>query len=94
MYNNNMEKLNIEIALKLLKCDYILESFFEGEHYYFVYKNNKINILNESYNLNISISNFLLLYKNYEFLLIENKNKEVIDNLKDEEYYSKLQKHQ
>jgi len=80
-------------ATNLLKAGYILQASDGQNQLSFMFEKPKIKVISDKYNLTISISQFYELYKDLDFFLI--KDKEVnngIDEIKDLEYYSKLQK--
>lgn len=90
-----MDKINAATALRLLKDGYVLEATEKTNHYIFVLKNNKIIIKSKKYAVSVGFSDFLTIYRDFNFNLIEvNSNQYSIDLSKDQEYYEKLQKKQ
>lgn len=90
-----MNRLDSIKALKLLKDQYILKSFFNKEEYIFFENNGKINVKTKKYSVSVGFSDFLDIYKDFLFSPIEDLDSlESIDNSKDLEYYSRIQKKQ
>ena len=88
-------KIDIKDALTLLKSGYLLESFSDNNHYFFVFENGKINVSSKDFNAKLTSLDFLEIFKDYQFSPIKDEeSNEKIDSLKDNEYYSKLQKKQ
>jgi len=88
-------KIDIKDAFTLLKSGYLLESFNDNNHYFFVFENGKINVSSKDFNAKLTSLDFLEIFKDYLFSPIKDEeSNEKIDSLKDNEYYSKLQKRQ
>lgn len=89
--------MKVKEALTKLRENYILKVIDKKgiELYFALNENNKVIIHNEKYNLTLETYDFLSLYKEYDFELIEDKSSlNEIDKEKDNEYYSKIQKRQ
>lgn len=89
-----MKPLYIKDAIKLLKEDYVLESFSNNEKMVFVKENARIAVYSGKYNAYVSFTDFENLYKDFTFFPIKENERETIDLKKDEEYYSSIQKRQ
>ena len=95
IYDNNLTYLDINEAKRLLKNGYVLSSNEDSKRHIFIYENNVINIYSSSYKISLSLTNFIENYKDFKFTLIDVKeNENALDLLKDEQYYSKIQKKQ
>lgn len=88
--------MKVKDALLKLRENYILKTIDKrnNELYFALNDNNKIIVHNEKFNLILETYDFLSLFKDYDFSLIEDNKKEEIDNFKDKEYYEKIQKRQ
>lgn len=89
--------MKVKEALSKLRENYILRVVDKkGQELFFALNdNNKVIVHNEKFNVIMETYDFLSLFKEYDFDLIEDPSKkEEIDNLKDQEYYSKIQKRQ
>lgn len=89
--------MKVKEALTKLRENYILKVIDKKgiELFFALNENNKVIIHNEKYNLTLETYDFLSLYKEYDFELIEDKSSlNEIDKEKDNEYYSKIQKRQ
>lgn len=90
-----MKKIDCALALKLLKNDYVLESFDKTNHYIFVLEKGKILVKSQKYSVFVDFLEFLSIYKDFNFNLIETKNEDYsIDLTKDKDFYERLQKKQ
>ena len=81
------------IALNLLKNDYVLSAIINDEKFILIFKNNLVNFHSKKTKFSLNEFDFLSLYSNEVFSLIEEES-ETIDKTKDEEYYSYIQKRQ
>lgn len=87
--------MNAIKALSLLKSGYILEGTNEANCSRFLLENNKVKVIDANFNLSLSTTDFLEIYSKYNFSLIEDDEAPIgIDENKDKEYYSSLQKRQ
>ena len=54
----------------------------------FKLKDNKVLIVNKNYKSYITKEEFLLLYKEVKFIIYNPKDSDLVDEIKDKEYYS------
>ena len=78
---------NVDQAIKYLDNTYVLASVADRHVSYFVKKGNRIVVSDENSRFTLSIEEFLALYSEAKFSLIEEED-ELVDLKKDEEYYS------
>lgn len=83
----DLNKIDINLAIKLLKKDIILYSIIDKKETFFKYENNNIMIKNSNSIYYLSEYDFLKLFKNIVFSICEN-DEELIDEERDREYYS------
>ena len=89
-YKDNKTILNI---LNLLNDNYYLKGTVDNKEYLLFYKeDDKIKVSSSLYHLKISKNEFIELYKDYSFSLIEDKEEVIENKEKDLDYYSRLQK--
>ncbi|MCR4698107.1 MAG: hypothetical protein K5762_01945 [Bacilli bacterium] len=81
-------KLNVNQALKYLKASYHLYSIINKKEEDFFYLDDSILVKSELKSFKIKEYDFLSLYKECTFYLLEDNNEETVDVKKDEEYYS------
>lgn len=86
--------MNARQALDLLKEGYILRSEEDDILYYFSYENKKVKVYTAKYNLTITGNDFLDTYGGFIFNAIKGLSTNSLDNEKDFDYYSRLQKKQ
>lgn len=81
------DQINTVTALRYLKAGYHLALVSKNrENFYF--KDNQILIKDENKSLLIKEYDFLSLYGNSFFYLVDDDKEEAVDPKKDEEYYS------
>lgn len=83
----DLNKIDINLAIKLLKKDIILYSIIDKKETFFKYENNNIMVKNSNSIYYLSEYDFLKLFKNIVFSICEN-DEELIDEERDREYYS------
>ena len=81
------EKITIKNAIKYLKQGFILNSIIDKRLYYFKYNKNYVLVKNDKSEFYLSEYDFIELYKEYIFYIVDNED-ETIDEEKDKEYYS------
>ena len=76
-------------VVELMKDNIIFYSIDNrGRKVIYVLKNNKIIVQSNAYKLSLDKDEFISLYKNEEFYLLEEENEVFVDEEKDKEYYS------
>ena len=78
------EILEISEALQLLKDKIILKDFNSNR---FIYKKKRIYVYSSNSSYNLSVNDFLELFKDSKFI-IEDFDEDTVDLEKDKEYYS------
>lgn len=83
-----MDKFNIEIAIELLKKHIVLFTIIKNAKCYVFLKNNRINVINNKSSYRLTEEDFVYLYKDSFFYVVDETNNTEIDYEKDKEYYS------
>ena len=81
------EKLVIKDVINLLKEGFVLSSIIDKRLYYFKQRKNYILVKNDNSEFYLSEYDFIELYKNYFFFIVDNEE-DFIDEERDKEYYS------
>lgn len=81
-------------AIKLLKSGYVLTSISTDLTYIFVFEKETIEVRTKTYRVKVSLEDFKKLYSDFNFTLIRDEDEPQENLLKDEEYYSSIQKKQ
>ncbi len=88
--NNDKHILNV---INLLNENYYLKGSLDNKEYLLFYKEeDKIVVSSSLYRLKLKKEEFINLYKDYSFSLIEDKEEVIENKEKDLDYYSRLQK--
>lgn len=76
-------------VVELMKDNIIFYSIDnKGRKVIYVMRNKKIIVQSNAYKLSLDKDEFISLYKNEEFYLLEEENEPFVDEEKDKEYYS------
>ena len=76
-------------VVELMKDNIIFYSIYnKGRKVIYVLKYKKIIVQSNAYKLSLDKDEFISLYKNEEFYLLEEENESFVDEEKDKEYYS------
>ena len=86
--------ISLKDAIKLLKNGYVLTSISNDLTYIFVFEKETIEVRTKTYRVKVSLENFKKLYSDFNFTLIRDEDEFQENLLKDEEYYSSIQKKQ
>ena len=86
--------ISLKDAIKLLKSGYVLTSISNDLTYIFVFEKETIEVRTKTYRVKVSLENFKKLYSDFNFTLIRDEDEFQENLLKDEEYYSSIQKKQ
>lgn len=86
--------ISLKDAIKLLKSGYVLTSISTDLTYIFVFEKETIEVRTKTYRVKISLEDFKKLYSDFNFTLIREEDEPQENLLKDEEYYSSIQKKQ
>lgn len=86
--------ISLKDAIKLLKSGYVLTSISNDLTYIFVFEKETIEVRTKTYRVKVSLENFKKLYSDFNFTLIRDEDEPQENLLKDEEYYSSIQKKQ
>lgn len=86
--------ISLKDAIKLLKSGYVLTSISTDLTYIFVFEKETIEVRTKSYRVKVSLEDFKKLYSDFNFTLIRDEDEPQENLLKDEEYYSSIQKKQ
>ena len=86
--------ISLKDAIKLLKSGYVLTSISNDLTYIFVFEKEIIEVRTKTYRAKVSLEDFKKLYSDFNFTLIRDEDEPQENLLKDEEYYSSIQKKQ
>ena len=86
--------ISLKDAIKLLKSGYVLTSISTDLTYIFVFEKETIEVRTKTYRVKVSLEDFKKLYSDFNFTLIREEDEPQENLLKDEEYYSSIQKKQ
>lgn len=86
--------ISLKDAIKLLKSGYVLTSISTDLTYIFVFEKETIEVRTKTYRVKVSLEDFKKLYSDFNFTLIRDEDELQENLLKDEEYYSSIQKKQ
>ena len=86
--------ISLKDAIKLLKSGYVLTSISNDLTYIFVFEKETIEVRTKTYRVKVSLEDFKKLYSDFNFTLIRDEDEPQENLLKDEEYYSRIQKKQ
>lgn len=86
--------ISLKDAIKLLKSGYVLTSISNDLSYIFVFEKETIEVRTKTYRVKVSLEDFKKLYSDFTFTLIRDEDEPQENLLKDEEYYSSIQKKQ
>lgn len=86
--------ISLKDAIKLLKSGYVLTSISNDLTYIFVFEKETIEVRTKTYRVKVSLEDFKKLYSDFNFTLIRDEDEFQENLLKDEEYYSSIQKKQ
>lgn len=86
--------ISLKDAIKLLKNGYVLTSTSNDLTYIFVFEKETIEVRTKTYRVKVSLADFKKLYSDFNFTLIRDEDEPQENLLKDEEYYSSIQKKQ
>lgn len=86
--------ISLKDAVKLLKSGYVLTSISTDLTYIFVFEKETIEVRTKTYRVKVSLEDFKKLYSDFNFTLIRDEDEPQENLLKDEEYYSSIQKKQ
>ena len=86
--------ISLKDAIKLLKSGYVLTSILNDLTYIFVFEKETIEVRTKTYRVKVSLEDFKKLYSDFNFTLIKDEDEVQENLLKDEEYYSSIQKKQ
>lgn len=86
--------ISLKDAIKLLKNGYVLTSISNDLSYIFVFEKEIIEVRTKAYRVKVSLEDFKKLYSDFNFTLIRDEDEAQENLLKDEEYYSSIQKKQ
>lgn len=86
--------ISLKDAIKLLKNGYVLTSISNDLTYIFVFEKETIEVRTKTYRAKVSLEDFKKLYSDFNFTLIRDEDEPQENLLKDEEYYSSIQKKQ
>lgn len=86
--------ISLKDAIKLLKSGYVLTSISTDLTYIFVFEKETIEVRTKTYRVKVSLEDFKKLYSDFNFTLIRDEDEPQENLLKDEEYYSSIQKKQ
>lgn len=86
--------ISLKDAIKLLKSGYVLTSISNDLTYIFVFEKETIEVRTKTYRVKVSLADFKKLYSDFNFTLIRDEDEPQENLLKDEEYYSSIQKKQ
>lgn len=86
--------ISLKDAIKLLKSGYVLTSISNDLTYIFVFEKETIEVRTKTYRVKVSLEDFKKLYSDFNFTLIRDEDEPQENLLKDEEYYSSIQKKQ
>ncbi len=86
--------ISLKDAIKLLKNGYVLTSISNDLTYIFVFEKETIEVRTKTYRVKVSLEDFKKLYSDFNFTLIRDEDEPQENLLKDEEYYSSIQKKQ
>lgn len=86
--------ISLKDAIKLLKSGYVLTSISADLTYIFVFEKETIEVRTKTYRVKVSLEDFKKLYSDFNFTLIKDEDEPQENLLKDEEYYSSIQKKQ
>ena len=86
--------ISLKDAIKLLKSGYVLTSISNDLSYIFVFEKETIEVRTKTYRVKVSLEDFKKLYSDFNFTLIRDEDEPQENLLKDEEYYSSIQKKQ
>ena len=86
--------ISLKDAIKLLKSGYVLTSVSNDLTYIFVFEKETIEVRTKTYRVKVSLEDFKKLYSDFNFTLIRDEDEPQENLLKDEEYYSSIQKKQ
>lgn len=86
--------ISLKDAIKLLKSGYVLTSISTDLTYIFVFQKETIEVRTKTYRVKVSLEDFKKLYSDFNFTLIRDEDEPQENLLKDEEYYSSIQKKQ
>lgn len=86
--------ISLRDAIKLLKSGYVLTSISTDLTYIFVFEKETIEVRTKTYRVKVSLEDFKKLYSDFNFTLIRDEDEPQENLLKDEEYYSSIQKKQ
>lgn len=86
--------ISLKDAIKLLKSGYVLTSISADLTYIFVFEKETIEVRTKTYRVKVSLEDFKKLYSDFNFTLIRDEDEPQENLLKDEEYYSSIQKKQ
>ena len=81
-------KLNVNQALRYLKASYHLYTIIDKKEEDFFYLDETIFVKSELKSFKIKEYDFLSLYQDCTFYVLEENNEDTVDIKKDEEYYS------
>ena len=83
-----IDLLNINLAIASIKKGEILMSFVSNKKTFFALKKERVLIQNSSSTFSLSIDEFQTLYKDVKFIVYDPLIEVEIDTMKDDEYYS------
>lgn len=84
---NELSNLSLSKSITYLKDGYILSAVVNNVRNYFIYKENGIVVINSSSKYILNVDEFKTLFAKQVFTLVEDDN-QLVDELKDKEYYS------
>lgn len=87
MEQDNLEQFDLREALKLMEQGQVVSFFSEKRINYALIKGERIILSSENYKSPISKEDFVKLFSQTKFKIVEDEG-ELVDPVKDQEYYS------